>query len=433
MSQRPPRDLDWVPDDSTGITVPSQTKQNAGWIVEKPARQFFNWLWNRLSRWTHYFSGQSQEWIVIDSTNANEKDYDTLAAYIADVPSGGDRVLVKETQALTSQMVMPDGITIKILDGILFTRSTIDSASVIKFGNDIIIEGVLDLILSHTGTTAKAIEINGNRNTGNIKVDNASTGIVTDAFAINAGKEGNLINGLSRNFGGGSITNALTDSSSNNSNVVVVRDTTGNIVISTGIVDFVSAQTLTNKTLGTGSKIALGSDADGDIYYRDAGILKRLAKGVNGQILQLISGLPSWTTNPSFSVHRNGTSQNNITGVDKIEWTDEEFDTNNDFDSATNYRFTPTIAGKYMLTTSLQLIAVVVGDNINLSIYKNGVEYKRRFVKANEVFISINLTVIVDANGTTDYFEVFAENANRDTSDMSGSVIHSFFQGSRIS
>ena len=87
MSQRPPRDLNWIPDDATGINVPSQTKQNAGWLIEKPARQFFNWMWNRLSRWTHYFSGQSQEFIVIDSTNTNEKNYDTLAAYIADAPA----------------------------------------------------------------------------------------------------------------------------------------------------------------------------------------------------------------------------------------------------------------------------------------------------------------------------------------------------------
>ena len=140
MAQRPPRDLNWVPDDSTGITVPSQTKQNAGWIVEKPARQFFNFLANRQSRWSHYFSGQSQEFIVIDSANTNEKDYDTLAAYIADSPAAGDKVLVKETQALTAQMIIPSGITLRLLDGITFTRSTNEANSVIKFGADAILD-----------------------------------------------------------------------------------------------------------------------------------------------------------------------------------------------------------------------------------------------------------------------------------------------------
>jgi hypothetical protein len=58
------------------------------------------------------------------------------------------------------------------------------------------------------------------------------------------------------------------------------------------------AATMTDKTLGTGTKITLGSDADGDIYYRNSGVLTRLAKGSDGQILELASGVPAWTTPP---------------------------------------------------------------------------------------------------------------------------------------
>ena len=39
---------------------------------------------------------------------------------------------------------------------------------------------------------------------------------------------------------------------------------------------------------------ALGSDADGDIYYRNSSNLQRLAKGDDDQVLTLASGLPSW-------------------------------------------------------------------------------------------------------------------------------------------
>jgi len=39
---------------------------------------------------------------------------------------------------------------------------------------------------------------------------------------------------------------------------------------------------------------ALGSDADGDIYYRNSGNLQRLAKGDDDQVLTLSSGLPTW-------------------------------------------------------------------------------------------------------------------------------------------
>jgi hypothetical protein len=71
-------------------------------------------------------------------------------------------------------------------------------------------------------------------------------------------------------------------------------------------------ETLTNKTLtspyittatasstnlvGTTS-IDLGSDATGDLFYRDAsGDLERIAIGSNGQFLEVSSGLPAWVT-----------------------------------------------------------------------------------------------------------------------------------------
>ena len=51
-----------------------------------------------------------------------------------------------------------------------------------------------------------------------------------------------------------------------------------------------------NNTLG-GVTMGLGSDATGDIYYRNSGgQLARLGVGTNGQALVLASGLPSWAS-----------------------------------------------------------------------------------------------------------------------------------------
>ena len=284
MAQRPPRDLDWVPDNSTGINVPSQTKQNAGWLVEKPARQFFNWMWNRLSRWVHYNSGQSQEWIVIDSANVNEKDYNSLAQYTDDSPSVGDKVLIKETQFLAVQLIIPSGITLRVLDGVAFARSTLEANSVIKFGSDIIIEGILDLVLSHTGTTAKAIEFDGDNIVGKINVENSSTGILTTAYHVNAAKSANNVNGVAQNSGGGTLTNVVVDDAAEDTNLLTIYDEPNDQII----------RSLGSNTFSSGVKFKLGSDADGDIYYRDAGILKRLSKGLDDSILSLASGLPAW-------------------------------------------------------------------------------------------------------------------------------------------
>jgi hypothetical protein len=55
-----------------------------------------------------------------------------------------------------------------------------------------------------------------------------------------------------------------------------------------------TTQALTNKTL-TSPVINVGSDATGDIYYRNSGgLFTRLGVGSNGQVLTLASGLPSW-------------------------------------------------------------------------------------------------------------------------------------------
>ena len=290
MAQRPPRDLDWVPDDITGINVPSQAKQNGGWLVEKPARQFFNWMWNRLSRWTHYFSGQSQEWIVIDSSQANEKDYDTLAAYIADSPASGDKVLVKETQILTAQMVIPSNITLRILDGINFTRATNEATSVIKFSSKIIVEGVLEIVLNQTGIIAKAVEFDGNNVVGKINVENSSTGTLTTAFHINAAKSANNVNGVAQNTGGGILTNAVIDNAAEDTNLLTIYDEPNDQIV----------RSLGSNTFFDGFKFKLGSDADGDIYYRDAGILKKLAIGGSNTYLRAVAGLPEWSSAGRF-------------------------------------------------------------------------------------------------------------------------------------
>jgi len=54
------------------------------------------------------------------------------------------------------------------------------------------------------------------------------------------------------------------------------------------LVSLVSADTLTNKILGSGTTVTLGSDASLDIYYRSSsGTLARLAKGSAGEALKI--------------------------------------------------------------------------------------------------------------------------------------------------
>jgi hypothetical protein len=285
---KPGEKIDW---DAAGeIVTPSPGRKTSGWLFGvKPPAQNFNWFWNLVDRFAIYFSAQVEDWIVIDS-DADEGDYATLAAYIADAPTSGNRVLIKETQVLTSSMTIPGGITLRILEGSTFTRATLEASSVILFNSNIIIEGVLNLVLSHTGTTDKAISFAGDRVVGKVVIENASTGILTTAYHINTNRNGNKIDGVARNAGGGTLTNVLVDNSSNDSNILTIVDESNEQVVrSRGAYKF-----------RDGLEYDLGSDANGDIYYRDAGVLKRLGKGADDTWLKLASGIPSWSNIGKF-------------------------------------------------------------------------------------------------------------------------------------
>ena len=212
---------------TSNIAEPSGAKKTAGWVaLEKPPYQFFNWFWNIVTKIQNFAFGQVENWIII-SDDVDERDYASLAAYIAGTPVAGDRVLIKSNQTLTAQAVIPANITLKCLDGVTIGCATNIGTSVLKFGSGSIIEGVLPLSLSQAGTTVTAVEVDGDNNNLNIDVILTSAGTITNAFLVNASKEGNLIDGNTGATGGGTITNHLADNSANNSNAIIIRDTVG--------------------------------------------------------------------------------------------------------------------------------------------------------------------------------------------------------------
>jgi hypothetical protein len=90
----------------------------------------------------------------------------------------------------------------------------------------------------------------------------------------------------------------------------------------------------------------------------------------------------------------------------------EVFDTNNMYDNTTNYRFTPTVAGKYFVYGGIKqqssaggALAVVL-----TMIYKNGLEYRRSTIDPTDNqgnAFSPTVTATIDMNGTSDYLELF--------------------------
>jgi len=138
----------------------------------------------------------------------------------------------------------------------------------------------------------------------------------------------------------------------------------------------------------------------------------------NSGVLQLASGTGNLVTVPSvtgtamvsgnmpaFSAYRATSDQSVTSGVQtKVQFNAELFDTANCFDSTTNYRFTPNVAGYYQISCSL----TANGSSITqaaLSIFKNGSENKRLQYAPNNSAISGSTLIYL--NGTTDYIEFY--------------------------
>ena len=110
---------------------------------------------------------------------------------------------------------------------------------------------------------------------------------------------------------------------------------------------------------------------------------------------------------PAFSAYIN-TNQSVTSGVAvKAQINTKEFDTNNNYDSTTNYRFTPTVAGYYQINGSVA--AATTGACFAVCyLYKNGAAYKNGNYTNNSNGANITVSSIVYFNGTTDYVELWA-------------------------
>jgi hypothetical protein len=112
----------------------------------------------------------------------------------------------------------------------------------------------------------------------------------------------------------------------------------------------------------------------------------------------------------------------------------ELFDTDNCYDNSTNYRFTPTTAGKYALQAGVLFESATDGTQGRLYIRKNGSELilTRDHSAETGSFFGLNCSIIADANGTSDYFEVFVYHDEGSNLNISGGTIRTYFGGYKI-
>jgi hypothetical protein len=139
-------------------------------------------------------------------------------------------------------------------------------------------------------------------------------------------------------------------------------------------------------------------------------------------------------TGPAFSAYAGTTTSITTATFTKVALNTENFDTNSNFDSVTNYRFTPTVAGYYQINGVVFVGAGVSGFSQTF-IYKNGSAYVAGNVIANSVNGQISTASdLINFNGSTDYVELYVYQnsgsplstvASSTSTKLSGSMIRS--------
>jgi hypothetical protein len=291
-------------------------------------------------------------------------------------------------------------------------------------------------VISHTPSAVNYVNLTGSTANNGVTISAQGTGtnldvIVTPKGTGNLASTGNV--SATGNVIGGNILTAGIMSSTGNAihgNLTV----TGNAVVTyapataigtgllinaantqggTGYADFLRA---TNTSTGA-------TNPNKTFRLSSTGGLELINSAYNSTLLSLsdsgnlnvssqyqVSGKQA-VNGPAFSAYANASLQTITSGSQqKVLFQTEEFDTNSNFASS---RFTPTVEGYYQLNAEVRLDGASGTGEMMIILWKNGSEYKRGTNQSGTQiasnFWAMQVSTLVYANGTTDYFEIYVQ------------------------
>ena len=179
----------------------------------------------------------------------------------------------------------------------------------------------------------------------------------------------------------------------------------GNLAV-TGTTNLTGAATL-GSTLTTSGLITASSGIkianDGNIGSAgDADSISISSAGVVTLTQTPDIPLPSFRANLGAS--QTGVSDATLT---KIQFNVEDWDTHGYYDNTTNYRFTPLIAGYYLIVASVAYNGTGISQTA-IQIYKNGDLDGGQEGTSDYYSYSQNAVGVLEMNGSSDYLEIFA-------------------------
>ena len=355
---------------------------------------------SRIDRWTKTYSASATTIIGVD-------DYSQALDY---------------TSGLESLYI--NGV---LVDPSEYTRT---SASVITPDEAILSGDVVDIItpkafeVANTYTIAQ-IDAKYNTRTRWTKTFSASATVISGvddnslSLLYTAGYEEVYLNGI--------LLTPITDYARTSASVI----TLGSAVVTSDIIEIVNTQPF-NVADSINNSIV---DAKGDLIVgTGSDTVSRLGVGTNGQHLiadsTTATGL-KYAPVVAFSVYRNGTQSIPGSTDTKIQFNTETFDTNNNFDSTTNYRFTPTVAGYYQVSIRARFSSVSTAQVCQVYIFKNGSNYTAGSQQTADDFGQSDrmVSVLVYMNGSSDYLEGYGGHTDTSARNIASGSTVTWFTG----
>ena len=152
----------------------------------------------------------------------------------------------------------------------------------------------------------------------------------------------------------------------------------------------------------------------------------------NGTIVtSATAGVP--INGPAFSAYLSANQSIANSTNTKVQCNTEEFDTNSNYDNATNFRFTPTIAGYYQVSAFATMSAATTTGQSNIALYKNGSQFKNGAQVSNGTSgFGMPLSTLISMNGSTDYLEIYVFQNTGSSQNLNGNVSSTYFQAALI-
>ena len=188
-----------------------------------------------------------------------------------------------------------------------------------------------------------------------------------------------------------------------------------------------SDQTAPTIITGQTAETSIATDDTILIHDTSASALRKMTRA------NFVSGIGGVNT-PAFQARLSNEPAIATGTWTKVPFNTESYDVGGCYDNSSNYRFTPTTAGKYVFFVQVGINAIADGKYMYASVYKNGSTLwgsanAINYAGATGGFAS-RYTITAEANGSSDYFEGYAYHNHGSSRDFTAGW--SFFGGYKL-